>query len=149
MRRVLIESPFSAPTAEETEINVQYARAAVRDALSKGDAPLASHLLYTQDGILNDDIPEERNWGIEAGVTWYEVAEACIVYTDRGISKGMTYGIARAEKMGIPVEYRQIPDFKPQAAANNNSQEEKSIIRSGFSKATGKAAKNKAPNPSI
>ena len=144
MRKVLIESPFSAPTAEETEINVKYARAAIRDALSKGDAPLASHLLYTQDGILNDDIPEERSWGIEAGLTWYEVAEACVVYTDRGISKGMKYGIARAESLGIPVEYREIPNFKLNSE-NDNKVESKSIIKSGFNKVIGKKLKASTP----
>lgn len=104
MRLVILESPF----AGDTEANVEYARRAVRDALSRGEAPIASHLLYTQPGILQDSVPEERAWGINAGLAWGRVAEATVVYTDRGISRGMEYGIANARKAGRPVEFRTL-----------------------------------------
>lgn len=104
MRLVIVESPF----AGDVEANVAYARRCVRDSLSRGEAPIASHLLYTQPGILNDLDPKERAWGIDAGLAWRIVADASVVYTDRGISSGMKYGIAAAEVAGIPVEYRQI-----------------------------------------
>lgn len=104
MRLVILESPF----AGDTEANVEYARRAVRDALSRGEAPIASHLLYTQPGILQDSVPEERAWGINAGLAWGRVAEATVVYTDRGISRGMEYGIANARKAGRPVELRSL-----------------------------------------
>ena len=42
MRRVILESPY----AGNVEENVAYARAAVRDSLLRGEAPIASHLLY-------------------------------------------------------------------------------------------------------
>lgn len=112
MRRVLVESPFSGPTPEQEEEHIRYARACIKDALSHGEAPLASHILYTQPGILDDDIPHERQWGIDAGIEWYTVAQGCVVYTDYGISKGMQYGIDRAVKQGIPVEYRTVPGWK-------------------------------------
>lgn len=104
MRRVILESPF----AGDVEANIEYARRCVRDSLARGEAPIASHLLYTQPGILNDLEPAERAWGIDAGLAWRAVAEASVVYTDRGISSGMRYGIAAAENAGIPVEYRQL-----------------------------------------
>lgn len=104
MRRVIIESPY----AGDVERNVEYARRCVRDAVLRGESPIASHLLFTQPGILNDDIPEERQLGIDAGLAWRAVAEASIVYTDLGISTGMTYGIKAAGDSGIPVEYREI-----------------------------------------
>ena len=110
MRLVIIESPFAARTIELLDRNIQYARACVRDSLKRGEAPIASHLLYTQDGILNDDIPEERTHGIDAGLAWREVAQASVVYTDHGISKGMQYGIAAAEKSGIEIEYRTLTE---------------------------------------
>lgn len=106
-RLVIVESPF----AGDVETNTAYARAALHDCLSRGEAPLASHLLYTQPGVLNDDVPEERVWGIEAGLAWSNVAEATVVYDDLGISRGMKYGIERAEREGRPVEYRQLPAF--------------------------------------
>lgn len=104
LRLVIIESPF----AGDVEKNVEYARKAVKHSLSLGEAPIASHLLYTQEGILNDNIPHERQSGIDAGLAWREVAHATIVYCDLGISKGMEYGIQKAKESGNPVEYRKI-----------------------------------------
>ena len=106
MRLVIIESPY----AGDIELNVEYARRCVRDSLKRGESPIASHLLYTQPGILKDEVPEERQWGIDAGLAWRKVAEATIVYTDNGITKGMEYGIAAAHSQGIPVEYRRIAE---------------------------------------
>lgn len=107
MRLVILESPY----AGDVEANVAYARACVRDALSRGEAPIASHLLYTQPGVLRDDIPHERQWGIDAGLAWKRVAHASVVYTDRGITKGMEYGIEAAKASGIPVEFRKIETY--------------------------------------
>src|SRR5690348_15054046 len=104
MRLVIIESPF----AGNVERNVEYARRCVRDSLKRGEAPIASHLLYTQPGILDDYVPSERQWGIDAGLAWRRVADASVVYTDYGISEGMQYGINAAHAAGRPVEYRVI-----------------------------------------
>ena len=104
MKLVIIESPY----AGDIERNVEYARRCVRHSLSLGEAPIASHLLYTQPGILRDEVPEERQWGIDAGLAWRRVAELSAVYIDLGITRGMEYGIAAAEAAGIPVEYRRI-----------------------------------------
>lgn len=104
MRLVIIESPYSG----DIERNVWYARAAVKDCLNKGESPLASHLLFTQPGVLNDDDAGERMIGIAAGLAWGKVADATVVYTDLGISKGMEYGIKRATDEGRPIEYRKI-----------------------------------------
>jgi len=106
MRLVIIESPY----AGDVEANTEYAQRCVRDALCRGEAPIASHLLYTQPNILNDDDPHERQWGIDAGLAWRKVAEASIVYTDLGVTKGMEYGIEAARNAGIPVEYRTLSD---------------------------------------
>lgn len=105
MIRVILESPY----AGEIEANVEYARRAMRDCLLRGEAPIASHLLYTQPGVLDDLIPDERSLGIEAGLAWGELAEKTVVYVDRGTSRGMQYGIDRANNEGRPVEYRTLP----------------------------------------
>jgi hypothetical protein len=104
LQRVLIESPY----AGDVERNTRYARKCVRDSLERGEAPIASHLLYTQPGILRDDDPTERQWGIDAGLAWRGVATKTVVYTDHGISEGMQYGIDAAHRDGIPIEYRSI-----------------------------------------
>ncbi len=74
----------------------------------RGEAPIASHLLYTQDGILNDNIPKERQLGIDAGLAWKTVAEMAVVYIDLGITTGMMYGITQAKKHGLEIEIRCI-----------------------------------------
>jgi hypothetical protein len=102
-RCVAIESPFA-----DVARNLSYLRAAMRDCIFRGEAPFASHGLYTQWGVLDDDKPIERELGITAGFAWGERADAVVVYTDLGISSGMERGIARAEANGCPVEYREL-----------------------------------------
>lgn len=111
MRRVILESPYAGrglfPFLDRL-LNIRYARACVRDSLLRGEAPIASHLLYTQRGILRDSVPDERALGIEAGLDWASVAEATIVYIDRGTTSGMEQGIKCASLCGIPVEIRHL-----------------------------------------
>jgi len=104
MKLVILESPFSG----DVDANIKYARRAIKDCLKRGESPIASHLLFTQDGILDDTIEEERVLGMQAGFAWYRVAEACVVYQDLGVSRGMQEGIKMAEKYGIPIHYRII-----------------------------------------
>jgi hypothetical protein len=104
MRLVVLESPF----AGDEQANIDYARLCVRDSLMRGEAPIASHLLYTQPTILDDNKPAEREMGIAAGLVWGRAACATVVYADRGISRGMKMGIQSAEDHDRPVEYRSI-----------------------------------------
>ena len=106
MRLVIIESPY----AGDIERNTEYARRAVADSLSKDEAPIASHLLYTQPGILDDTNPEERAKGIAAGLAWGAVADATIVYIDYGFTDGMHQGMNRAQAEGRTIEFRHIGD---------------------------------------
>ena len=57
-------------------------------------------------------------WGIQAGFAWSNAAEATVVYDDLGTSRGMTYGIERAQREGRPIEYRQLPEFMAQLDAD-------------------------------
>jgi len=104
MRLVILESPY----AGDIDTNVIYARRAMADSLHQGEAPIASHLLYTQPGVLRDHDPAERALGIEAGLAWGQVAEATAIYADLGVTPGMQQGIDRAINEGRPVEVRYI-----------------------------------------
>jgi hypothetical protein len=104
MRRVIIESPY----AGDVDVNVAYARRAMRDALERGESPIASDLLLAQPGVLDEAIPGERRLGVDAGQAWLEVADACVAYTDLGISDGMWRGIEAARQAGVPVEFRKL-----------------------------------------
>jgi len=103
-RLVILESPFAGNVA----MNVEYARLCVAHSLTMGEAPIASHLLYTQAGILDDTIPEQRKLGIDAGLAWKAVAEGSVVYTDLGITSGMKYGMEQAEEAGLPIDQRKL-----------------------------------------
>lgn len=99
---VIIESPY----AGNIRLNEAYLNACLRDSLLRGEAPFASHGLYTK--ALNDNNPEERDLGITSGLEYYRVANKCVVYSDLGISPGMAKGIDKAESLGIPIEYRKL-----------------------------------------
>lgn len=105
---VILESPF----AGDVEKNIEYARKCMRDCFLRGEYPFASHLLYTQDGILDDNNPEERKLGIGAGLSWGEHAIKTVVYTDLGMSIGMKEGIKLAEGCGRIVEFRTLREDK-------------------------------------
>lgn len=104
MKRVILETPYRG----DTETNVAYARKCLRDCLLRGEAPMASHLLYTQEGVLDDNNPEERALGIKAGLLWGELADATVVYNDLGITDGMQQGIDAALDNGRCVIIRSL-----------------------------------------
>ena len=101
---VNIESPF----AGNIDLNLKYVRACMRDCLLRGEAPLASHALYTQEGVLRDDLPEERKLGMEAGFAANMLTSKTVVYEDLGMAKGMLEGIERAKQAGRIVEFRNL-----------------------------------------
>lgn len=90
MRLVLIESPYAGAVAA----NLAYARKAMLDSISRGEAPMASHLLYPQ--VLDDTIPLQRNLGIACGLRWGMWASISAFYMDRGFSDGMAKGLDAA-----------------------------------------------------
>ena len=122
-RRVILESPYAASTFTGASVreHEEYGRRCLRDSLLRGEAPLASHLLYTQpidghhDGgmVLHDLVPEERALGIEAGLAWGPLAEATVAYVDMGVSIGMLLGFDRARAEHRPVECRSLGDGCP------------------------------------
>lgn len=103
-KRVILASPY----AGDRERNVTYARECLRDSLLRGEAPLASHLLYTQRNVLDDSLPAERELGIVSGLAWIRAAAALVVYVDLGVSDGMRREIAAAVEAGIGLYYRRI-----------------------------------------
>lgn len=108
MRRVIVESPY----AGDIERNMRYLRACLADCLRRGEAPFASHAIYTQPGVLDDTDPKQRAYGITAGCAWRVMADATVVYIDLGVSQGMIEGIRHAELCQKndehPIEYREL-----------------------------------------
>jgi len=106
VRRVILESPYAANDKHTIEEHIAYARRALLDSLRRNEAPLASHLIYTQ--ALDDGVPAERALGLSAGHAWIAVAEAMVCYVDLGVSRGMQAAIDAATAVGLPVEHRRI-----------------------------------------
>jgi hypothetical protein len=90
-KRIILESPF----AGEVDRNVHYAKALIHKLAHNGYAPSASHLLYTQ--CLDDTKEFDRDLGINKGLDYAHEKDS-IIGIDLGISGGMKYGIARAER---------------------------------------------------
>ncbi len=109
MKPTIIESPF----AGDVERNLAYLRLCMADCLARGEAPFASHALYTQPGVLRDDVPEGRTKGIEAGFAWWDAAHVIAFYTDFGWSGGMEEAYDRVRRVGMhdKLAIRTIPDI--------------------------------------
>lgn len=81
----------------------------MQDALvNHHEAPYASHALYTQPGVLDDTIPEERRLGMGAGFVWARLAQSRVFYIDRGFSGGMVAGLRDAIEIGQRFEFRRL-----------------------------------------
>ena len=104
VKTICIESPY----AGDVEKNVAYLKRCIMDALGRGESPYASHLFFTQPGLLDDLVPEERTLGIEAGFCWSRMADLRVFYIDRGISRGMQLGWSDAMKHGQACLIRNI-----------------------------------------
>lgn len=107
MKLVIIESPY-AGTLLDIARNMTYVRACMRDCLLRGEAPYASHALYTQPGVLDDDCPPQRKLGIEAGFAWRSGGTLTAFYTDRGWSRGMLEALTDCVTRGFEYEYRSL-----------------------------------------
>jgi hypothetical protein len=108
MKKVIIESRFSSSDVEGLVRNKKFTLACMRDCFMRGEAPYASHVIYAQTHILDDFVANERAIGMHAGFCWGDLGELTVVYTDLGISSGMQMGVEHAEKVGRPVEYREL-----------------------------------------
>lgn len=119
-RRVVVESPYAGDAAT-VERNETYARQALRDCIFRGEAPFASHLLYTQPGVLVDGVKWERDLGIECGFAWGAIADAVVVYGDLGITEGMQRGIKYYVSLGLVIEYRTLPGWQTSVEPNTEN----------------------------
>lgn len=98
MKTIILESPF----AGEVERNLAYVRECMRWALTRGMSPFASHALYTQPGVLDDNDPDERKLGIAAGLEWRRVADLSVFCVRYGWSGGMVGALLSAKAENRP-----------------------------------------------
>jgi len=103
---VIIESPFSGKTFPQRDYNKKYLTACFQHSMLSGEAPFASHALYTQ--FLDDKDSFSRALGIKLGQVIMARASFIAVYCDLGISPGMREGIKCAHKLGLIIQRRKL-----------------------------------------
>lgn len=106
MKPVVLISPYSAPTILGRSRNRLYAEEALADAIARGEAPFASHLLYPF--VLNDDDDGERTLGFACETAWLDLAREAVVYVDRGISTGMAAEMLHCLRQGYRITFRSL-----------------------------------------
>ena len=94
-------SPFRANTATELKRNIQYAQMLTRKAIEAELAPITPHLYITQ--VVRDDIEQERQQGLKAGLALLDCCEILILGKYYGISDGMRAEIEKARKNNIKI----------------------------------------------
>ena len=101
MRTVYICSPYRAKDSAQLDRHIDYAQELKRQALEAGLAPITPHLYMTQ--CLNEDKPQERAIGMEAGLALLKHCDFVIAGVKYGISEGMSREIQTADVLGIEV----------------------------------------------
>jgi hypothetical protein len=98
-------SPLSAPTRAERLANAAIASTYMIKAENEfGGRAVAPHAYLPY--LLDDDVPEERALALEFGLKLMALCDRVVVFGDR-ISQGMQGEIANAQRLNIPVVYRQ------------------------------------------
>jgi hypothetical protein len=99
MRKIYICSALRG----DMESNIMKARAYCEYAArEQGVIPIAPHIYLTQ--FLNDEIAEDRDFGLKAGLSLLSECEELWYFGDQ-ITRGMTDEICFAIEHGIPVKY--------------------------------------------
>lgn len=103
MKLIYVASPY----AGDIEKNVEYAKEACRTVMESGNAFFAPHLLYPS--VLDDAVPEERQLGIDMGLTMLSRCDELWAFGPR-ISAGMQAEIEEADRLGIPARRMEISE---------------------------------------
>lgn len=93
---VIIESPY----AGDIRRNEEYLSWCLLDSIQRGEAPFASHRMYTS--CLDETNPQQRILGIECGFAWLaKAAQRHVFYTDNGWSLGMIKAYKLGHRLGV------------------------------------------------
>lgn len=111
MHRVYICSPLGG----NVSANIENAKRYARYALECGMAPFIPHFYAL---VLNDDNPEERKLGMQAGISLLWVCDEVWVFGNQ-ITDGMKKEILFAEKLNIKVRYISENDLRKSEVKND------------------------------
>jgi hypothetical protein len=113
-KKVIIESPYRG----DIERNKAYLKICMLDSIDRGEAPCASHKLYTD--VLDDNDPEERRLGMDLGFAWLQAADLVAFYSDFGFSGGMFACLTdlKTARFRVPYEIRKVQPHVLSAISN-------------------------------
>ena len=94
-----------SPYRGEIQRNKEYARELTRAAINSGFAPVTVHLYLTE--VLDDNKPQERSRGMEAGQDILERCGYILLGEKYGISDGMQKEIILATLKGLILLYEK------------------------------------------
>jgi hypothetical protein len=99
LRPVVYESPFASTDLDTFARNIAYARLLIREgATGYNEAGIASHVIWTQPGILRDTVESERNLGIACGIVFANMAKQGIIGHIYGIDLGWSKGMLKSKE---------------------------------------------------
>ena len=107
-RKVYVASCYAGDIQTNTEAAIR----CCRQVISEGFMPVASHLLYPR--ILNDGDPLERELGLDFGLSLLRMCDEVWVFGEP--SPGMKREIEEANRLGKPVQYREVPVWESQGS---------------------------------
>ncbi len=111
MRRVYICSPLGG----NVSANIENAKCYSQYVFKCGMAPVIPHFYAL---VLNDDNPEERKLGMQAGISLLWVCDEIWIFGDE-ITEGMKKEILFAEKLNIKVRYISENDLRKSEVKND------------------------------
>lgn len=91
-------------TATKYRKNLEAAAEYCRAVADEGHIPIAPHLYFEK--FLDDQNPDDRKKGMDMGNDLLRICKEVWVFSDNGISEGMTAEIKMADEMGKPIRYR-------------------------------------------
>lgn len=105
MKRIYIAAPYSAPTATEQRVNVEWAIVAAKELIDAGHAPYCPHLSH----YIDHHFPRDYETWMAVGDAFLQVCDGLLYL---GPSPGADRERDRAIELGIPV-YTAVKEISP------------------------------------
>lgn len=112
-----------SPYKGDIETNTEAAKKYCRYINKRGSIPLCPHIYFTQ--FLNDDVPEERNAGMEHALLWLGACDKMYVFLDnnRTVSEGMQKEIEYANNKHTPIRFITLDEVNKEIYSKDEEKE--------------------------
>ncbi|MBQ3184190.1 MAG: DUF4406 domain-containing protein [Clostridia bacterium] len=118
LKKIYVCSRLAGDVNNNIEKAKGYARFVAKDC---GAIPIAPHIYFTQ--FLDDTVPEERSFGMMAGLLLLSQCDELWYFGD-SVSSGMVREIVAAKEQNIPVRYISASEIERIKNENGGTQNE-------------------------